>query len=299
MNTNITILDATGQAFFLRQLEYIKARSYDVQYQDLVARELFPVSNEAPEGTQTITYRTYDMVGSARIIMNYANDLPRADIAGKETTIKVRGIGISYGYSRDDILAAQMTGLPLDQRRANAAMYAWEQKVDDIAFNGDAASGLIGFFTDPNIPALIANTGNWISATPDDIIDDINRAVGNVRTTTRMKETPQTLLIPVDIFNRISGTPRAPQSDTTILEFVKQKVNGITDIRPVNELEGTKADSAYLYDRNPDKLQLEIPKELEYLPPQEKGLELLVPGWGKTGGVNVYYPMSALEITGV
>ena len=48
MKSNITILDAGGTAFFLRELEYVKAKSYYGVYQDLVVRELFPVSNEAP-----------------------------------------------------------------------------------------------------------------------------------------------------------------------------------------------------------------------------------------------------------
>lgn len=299
MHPYITILDAGGQAFFLRQLEYVKARSYDVMYQDLIARDLFPVSNEAPEGADTITYETFDRVGRARIIMNYADDLPRADITGAETVIKVRGIGTSYGYSRDDILKAQMTGMQLDQRRANAAMRAYEEQIDSIAFNGDAKSGLIGFFTDPNIPTLVANAGSWLTATPDAIIDDINRAMGNVRITTRMKEQPGTLLVPVLIYNRIAGTPRASNSDTTILTFILQSVVGLNEVIPVNELEGAKAASAYLYDKNPDKLQLEIPKEITFLPPQEKGLQLIVNAWGKCAGVNIYYPMSVLEITGI
>lgn len=50
------IMDADEGYFFQRQLEHIKARSYDVQYADLPARMLFPVSNEAGRGVTTITY---------------------------------------------------------------------------------------------------------------------------------------------------------------------------------------------------------------------------------------------------
>ena len=76
-------LDADGAVFFQRQLEHIKARSYDVRYAELKARTLFPVSNEGGPGVTTITYRTYDQVGAAKIINAYADDLPRADVAGK------------------------------------------------------------------------------------------------------------------------------------------------------------------------------------------------------------------------
>ena len=82
-------LDADGAFFFQRQLEHIKAKSYDVRYAELKARMLFPVSNEGGPGITNITYRTYDQVGSAKIINAYADDLPRADVNGIETTIPV------------------------------------------------------------------------------------------------------------------------------------------------------------------------------------------------------------------
>ena len=292
---NITILDNAGQAFFARQLEHIKAKSYDVIYADLIARELFPVSNEAPEGVSTITYRTYDMVGSARIINSYADDLPRADIFGKETTIPARAVGSSFGYSRDDILQAKLTGLPLDQRRANAVQRAWEEKIDEIAWVGSAVDGLIGFLSHPNVPELASAGLGWVNDTPDEIIADFNLAVAQVRVSTKMKERVNTVLVPVSVYNHLSGTPRASNSDTTILQFILKNIEGINEIRPVNEL----TLDAVFYDKNPDKLQLEIVKELEFLPPQEVGLELKVPAWGKTAGVNIYYPLSVLKLTDV
>jgi len=299
---NVTILDADGVAFFARQLEFIKAKSYDVVYQDLIAREVFPVSNDAPEGSDTITYRVYDMIGMAKIIAAYAHDLPRADITAKEVIIPVRAIGSSFGYNRDEILKAQMTGLPLDQRRANAVQRAWEEKVDDVAWNGDAVSGLPGFLSNANIPSVSSvTTGGWLGGTADEIILDINSLMGTVLETTRLKEHPADLLVPVQEFNHINGTPRSNVSDTTILQFIMKNVAGLNSIRPVNELSvgATGSRSAYLYTNDPDKLQLEIVKELEFLPPQERGLELLVPAWGKTAGVNMYYPLSAIELDGI
>ena len=175
---NNGILDADGAVFFQRQLEHIKSRSYDVQYAELKARSLFPVSNEGGPGVTSITYRTYDQIGAAKIIQAYADDLPRADVAGKETTIPVRSVGISYGYNLDEIQASQLTGAALDQRRANAAMRSIEQKVNDTAFFGDATSGLPGLFSNPNIPSgAVVNPGSgteWVNKTPDEILFDVN-----------------------------------------------------------------------------------------------------------------------------
>lgn len=292
---NVTIIDSSSQIYFARELEFIKAKSYDVQHQDLEARMHLPVSSEAPEGSATITYQTYDMIGAAKIINAYADDLPRADVYGKETTIPVRAIGSSFGYNRDEILQAQMAGKPLDQRRANAVQRAWEEVVDEIAWNGDAASGLLGFLNHPNVPTLASTTtSGWIAATADEIIKDVNTMVAQMVKTTRKKERPNTLLLPVDVELHISGTPRSPQSDVTIREMLL-RIKYIDNIESINEL----TNEARLYNKNPDKLQLEIVKELEFLPPQERGLELIVPAFGKTGGTNIYFPISILKTTGV
>jgi len=308
---NNGILDADGAVFFQRQLEHIKSRSYDVQYAELKARSLFPVSNEGGPGVTSITYRTYDQIGAAKIIQAYADDLPRADVAGKETTIPVRSVGISYGYNLDEIQASQLTGAALDQRRANAAMRSIEQKVNDTAFFGDATSGLPGLFSNPNIPSgSVVNPGSgteWVNKTPDEILFDVNDLFADIFETTKMVERGNTLMLPPAQWSYISSTPRATNSDTTILMFLVQNspyLNSVDDIIPVNECTAgdnpeLSADAMVAYDRSPDKLQLEIPVELEMMPVQQKNLEFVIPGRNRLAGLNIYYPLSLAIATGI
>lgn len=305
------IMDADGAFFFQRQLEHIKARSYDTRYAELKARQLFPVSNEGGSGVTSITYRTYDQAGSAKIINAYADDLPRADVAGKETTIPVRSVGISYGYNLDEIQASQLTGSSLDQRRANAARRSNEQVVNDVAFFGDTASGLPGLFSNPNIPTgAVVNSGTgtaWANKTPDEILFDINDLFADIFETTKMVEQGNTLLLPPTQWSYIMSTPRATNSDTTIAQYIATNspyLGSIDDIIPVNECTATHnpeltADAMVAYDRNPDKLQLEIPVELEMLPVQQKNLEFVVPGRSRLAGLNIYYPLSLAIATGI
>lgn len=308
---NNGIVDADGAFFFQRQLELIKARSYDVRYAELKARQLFPVSNEGGPGITSITYRTYDMAGAAKIINAYADDLPRADVAGKETTIPVRSVGISYGYNLDEIQASQLTGAALDQRRANAARRSNEQVVNDVAFYGDAESGLPGLFSNPNIPTgAVVNPGSgteWVNKTPDEILFDVNDLFADIFETTKMVEQGNTLLLPPNQWSYIMSTPRSSNSDTTIAQYLVQNspyLNSLDDLIPVNECAASNnpllsTDAMVAYDRNPDKLQLEIPVELEMLPVQQKNLEFVVPGRSRLGGLNIYYPLSLAIATGI
>lgn len=304
-------LDADGAFFFQRQLEHIKARSYDVKYAELKARMLFPVSNEGGEGITSITYRTYDQVGAAKIINAYADDLPRADVQGKETTIPVRSVGTSYGYNLDEIQSSQLTGASLDQRRANASRRATEQTVNTVAFFGDATSGLPGLFSNPNIPTgAVVNPGSgteWVNKTPDEILFDVNDLFADIFETTNMVEQGNTLLLPPAQWSYIMSTPRSSNSDTTIAQYLAMNspyLNSIDDIIPVNECSAANnpelaTDAMVAYDRNPDKLQLEIPVELQMLPVQQKNLEFVVPGRLRLAGLNIYYPLSLAIGTGI
>jgi len=305
------LFDADGGAFFQRELEYIKARTYDVKYADLKARQIFPVSNEGGKGIDTITYRTYDQVGSAMIINAYADDLPRADIAGKETTIPVRSVAASYGYNLDEIQSSQLVGRSLDQRRANAARRAIEQTVNRVAMYGDTTSGLPGFFSNPNIPTGdVVNPGGgteWVNKTADQIIFDITTLLSDIFEGTAMVEQASKLLLPPAQWSYIMSTPRATNSDTTIGEFIAMNspyLNSKEDIVPLNECLAANnpllaKDVMVAYDPSPDKLQLEIPVETEWMPVQQKNLEFTVPGRLRLGGLNIYYPLSIAFATGI
>lgn len=52
-----------ASVFFARELDYVKTKSYDVQYPELTALTLFPISHEADAGAETVTYYTYDKSG--------------------------------------------------------------------------------------------------------------------------------------------------------------------------------------------------------------------------------------------
>lgn len=294
-------LDADQTIYFARELEHIKAKSYDVRYAELKARSLIPVSNEAGPGAESITYYQYDMFGIAKILGSYAKDLPRADVRGKKFTAPVESLGTSYGYTLQDIRAAAMANKPLEQRKANAARRAVEQQVNTIALFGNADFGLPGFLTNPNIPAVaVVNDGTgavtvWSAKTPDQILRDMNNLVNGVIALTKGAETPSTLLMPITQYTYIASTPRSQYSDKTILEYFLENNPFIKEADWVNELKGAGpggTDMMVAYRRDPDALSLELPQEYEQLPVQEVGLEFLIPCHARICGTIIYYPLS-------
>jgi hypothetical protein len=307
-------LDANQTAFFARELESIKARTYDVVYPELKATTLIPVSTEAGPGAESITYQQFDQLGLAKVIANYADDLPRADVKGKEFNSPIRSLGASYGYSVQEIRAAQFVGRSLEQRKANATRRAIEQKVNKIAWYGDSESGLTGLIDNPNITRVaVENDGTasstlWEDKTPDQILRDMNDLVTGIVDVTKGVEMPNTLIMPIKQYRQISNTRLASGTDTTILEFFLQNSPFITTVEWVNELKGAGlgegsvaagGDVMIAYDRNPDKLTLEIPQPYEQFPAQERGLEFVVPAHARVAGVIIYYPLSVAVGEGI
>jgi len=298
-------LDANESVFFARELEHIKAQSYDVKYPEYKATRLIPVSGDAGPGARTITYRQFDSVGVMKIIADYATDLPRSDVKGKEFTSPVRSLGGSYGYSIQEIREAQMANRPLEQRRANAVRRANEQAVNRIAWlaktDDGTNGGLQGLLYNPNVTSGAATTGDWATATPAEILADMNKAVRDMLVLTKGVEVPDTVLLPVDQFAQIQQTRLDSGTDTTIMEFFLKNNPSITSIEWVNELAGlnpkpsgaaSATDVMVLYRRSPDVLTLEIPQDYEQFPAQEKGLAFMVPAHSRIGGVIVYYPLA-------
>ena len=173
-----TRFDSAEEAsvFFARELDHVKAKTYDVEYPELTALSNFPISSEADAGDNTITYYTYDKTGLAKIISNYATDLPRADVKGKPTTAIIKSLGDSYGYSIQEMRASRMAGKSLDTRKAESARYQIDYLNNKIAWNGDAETGLKGVLsTDNDVPLYtVANgakgTTSWADKTEDEIL---------------------------------------------------------------------------------------------------------------------------------
>lgn len=294
-------LDASETAFFARELESVKARTYDIKFAPMKALSLMPVSSDAGDGAESITYRSFEETGMARVISSYADDLPRADVRGKEFISPVRSLGCSYGYSHQEIRAANFANRPLTTMQASAARRANDQKVNELAWFGDTDYGLLGLLDNPNIPATtVPNDGTgpstlWTTKTPDQILRDLNLITNSIIDLTKGVETPNTVIMPIEQYTLIASTPRSSTSDTTILAYFLLNNPYIDVVDWVPELKGAGTGGVDLfiaYDRNPDKLEIQLPMPFRQYPPQERNLNFEIPCESRYGGVLIYYPLS-------
>ncbi len=85
-------LDASENAFFGQALEIVKAQTYDRKLPQFKARQFIPLDPTIDRAAESMIVRSYDMVGSARLLASYADDLPRADVKSTEQRVQFRPI---------------------------------------------------------------------------------------------------------------------------------------------------------------------------------------------------------------
>ena len=74
MGLTVTNLDSKESAFFARETEFVKSRTYDAKTPALKGLALVPQATDLPEGISEVTYRRYSEAGEAKVIANYAKD---------------------------------------------------------------------------------------------------------------------------------------------------------------------------------------------------------------------------------
>jgi hypothetical protein len=301
-------LDAAGDIFFARQLEYVQSKVYEFEYPAFKAYQYIPINYDIPAGAEYVTATGYQSVGRARIVNSYADDLPEAGIIGKQLTNPVVSIGASYRYSHQEIRASQMANINLSLRLAEAARRANDQKVNDLAIRGDPVTGQYGFVNNPNVPVVpvpadgAGGLSVWSSKTPEQILRDMNNVVNQIVVNSNGVESPNTLLLPLEQYTLIASTPRSINSDTTILQYFLMNNQFIKTVDWLAQLAGageTGEDIMLAYENNSNKLAMQIPMPFTQYPPQERNLEFVIPCESRFGGVSIYYPLSVIIGEGI
>lgn len=303
--------------FFARELDYIKTKTYDKVYPEFTALKLFPVTHDVPEGAETVTYYSYDKTGMAKIISNYATDLPRVDVKGEPTTVPVKSVGDSYGYSVQEMRASRMAGKSLDVRKAETARYQIDRITNRIAWVGDKTTKLPGVLSEDNdipvitIQANASGKTTWADKAADEILADASAILQQVNKLTMNVEHPDHMALPSDTYIDLA-TKRIPDTDTTVLKFLKENLPGIKEIVSSAELNSNATETnpyaaddtsgkgvCLFYTKDPEKMSIEIPMPFYQHPLQYEKLETIVPCESRVVGAMIYYPLSAIIAVGV
>lgn len=303
--------DADG-IFLARELDYVKARAYDVKYTGLSGMRVIPSVYDTPSWAETITYRMWDEVGMAKIISNYADDLPRVDVFGKEYHSAVRTIGDAYGYNLQEIEAARGVGKPLDAMKSRVARNVQDRKLNQIIWTGDEPSGLQGALTHPNITHSAAAAGagggtSWDDKTGAEMYADLANGVTSVGEVSQQMHKANKIIMPGGRLTKLQTTflsmdnAGGSASAMTVFSAFKQNFPEVA-IDTAEELSNTAAggtDSMMIGEFTAENMAHEFVQPFRQLPPQVRNLEWVINCLSRTGGVVLRYPLAFVVIEGI
>ncbi|WP_404927148.1 DUF2184 domain-containing protein [Mesorhizobium sp. ORM16] len=305
-----------AMSFLIRQATLIEPTVYAIRYQDIQYPSLVPVDTSAPEWIQSVTYFSMDSVGQAQWFNGNAHDVPKVELTREkfETTVSMAAIG--YGYNLEELGTAQLLGMNLSNDKASAARRIAEEKIDSVAFVGDAGKGFLGLVNSTTPTATTApadGTGSattFASKTPDQILRDINGQLTGIFTGALGAEIADTILLPYSVLLDISTRRIDAVNQTTILEWVmKNNIYTLVTGQPLTirgmfgYLDASGAGSTkrmVAYRRSPEVLKFHMPMPFRFLPAWQTGpIKFDVPGIFRLGGVDIRRPKSIRYLDGV
>lgn len=310
------LIDANPQAalgFLVAQTAHIESQVWAKKYPAITYQDLIPVDTSAHPWAATVTYYSTDIVGKSEWFAGGGQNFPFAETNRSQHETAVHMAAIGYRYDLQELNQARMLGLNLTSDKAAAARRAYEEKVEGVAYLGDAQKGLSGLFNTASIAAAAAPNGVsasplWINKTPLEILADVNNALTGVYIGSLTVEMADTVVLPLASFAHISVTPVSDLTTMTILEYIKQNnIFTATTGRPLTIRASRHLDTAgaggtkrmLVYTRDPEILKLHIPLPLQFLTPQQVLLDFIVPGFYRLGGLDVRRPGAMRYVDGI
>ncbi|MGK4483123.1 major capsid family protein [Citrobacter freundii] len=265
--------------------------SNDVYMEEMpapVALTMFAQEPGISEGAKWAGYRMYTAAGMAKIMAAFGTDMPMMSAKGKEYFALMYDIGLGYGYTYSDVLAAAMSGTPLDNILALNTREAHERTVSNLLWRGNKEYQIIGFIEHPNIP-LVAVAGGWGTADGDVISDDVSALIGAVNSS-KIYETNE-VHFPSKAWSKIQGK-RLSGVMGTVLSFLRTSYPEV-QFRKNSDLDDDGICVALANTRR--HFAQATPILFRQLPVQRTGLDLSIPCLSKTAGVIVRAPLAAAK----
>jgi hypothetical protein len=244
---------------------------------------------------------------------DYATDFPRVDTYGTETTVKVKNVQDSFGYSDMEIKRAAKVGRPLEAQRALAARKTIDTQLEVVAKTGDTATGLKGLFNQTGVTEYTVPDGatgaktQWTTKTADEMLADLNGIIFAIQEGTAGIENPDNIGLPQARYNLIKTTRIGTDSlGKTVLQYFLEQNPGVTVDWYAGLESAAPTDASYdgnmmmvAWKNTPDKLVMDLPQPFTQMDLMQDGLMKVVPCRARTAGVTVFYPKSVAYAYGI
>lgn len=307
---DLDCLDAGDNAHFSRELETILPDLTNFEKAPLSVRSLFPVNTSFAPMTESITWRMLTTTGAAKIIADYADDVPLINLFGEEKTTKVRTLAAAHWFSIQEIEGSTLGTISLTTEGPLAARDEILRLENSLAYNGSTKFNQVGLFSGTAVTGIAqtAAAAVWTTALPQgQIYGEMAALVRDVKVDSKTVHGVTRMLMSPDNFSLVSTTQFSTASDTTILGYFRANHPGV-EVMEVQELSlasdkgglaGTAGnDAVFVYNPNPSEIFLAVPMAIAQRPPFENNLKVKTIYWSRTGGFIIRKPLAMKFLTG-
>ena len=302
--------DADMTLAVANQLTHISKEIVETLYQPIRFRQHIPgvLDQPSPIMTKYDWYRS-ETTGVAEWAASLQGSAKRVDFGidpvGVSTPLAY--VRDSFAYDDDELAVAAGLGIAISTHKPAAARSAIERLKNAAAYSGVAANGLIGLFSDANVPE--DNVGavftNMTAATATEalleMIDDVWLQSSQVYDGAGIR--PDRILLPPTEYRYASRLQFTDGTGDTVLERVAGKGNAdgrspimIDWCAEAATASDTNGPCAIVYPFNP--LVLGYVESVVYResPPHRKGFSTDIEAYGKFGGVAIRQPLAMKKI---
>lgn len=279
------------------------SEAYQLPREDLTATTVVPMQSGLSPWIKSFSFKKVKELGMAKLVADYALDLPPVSRGIELKTVPVHTGGDSWHLSEPDVQAWLTAGENIDTDERDTARRKLDELLDEVILKGDAARGIEGFVNNSNVPVVtIKKAGKWNTKTRDEIVADLGAAIDAVYANTNRTSKVDSVGLPHDAFAYISRTKVSSNLSTTILEDLKATFPQIKNWYELSALEGvgaSGADRLVVYKKDASCVAYAAPVPFKQMAPQYKGLCYTVNCYSRIAGTVWKRPTTAAYMDGV
>lgn len=295
-------------SFAVAQLAFTEQQVFERLYTPMQYEQLIPLSFDAGEWATSIRFEVYDYTGQGKRSSGKGRDINLVGVAYAQVSYPVLNGDIGYDYNMEELRQSAYLRKPVNETKLAAAVDGYRRHMNFVGLYGETSDNVTGLLNNAFVPHGNAPTGSWNTATPAQILADLNSGILGVWQSTNFNDMITDVGISPAAFAYISSTPRSDNSDKTILQYllennIAKTQRGIDLVfTPVYGMDTAGVGAtrrALFYVKSPLRLVMHVPLPLRFLAPQFVGLAVEVPGEYKYSGVEWRYPKSAYYMDGI
>lgn len=216
--------------------------------------------------------------------------------------------GIELGWTLPELWAAQTLGRPVDQQKYEAMQLKHNMDTDEQVYIGDQVLGVTGLVNNTAVTNVSnADTGNWATATPDQILNDVNELLDSAWSAAAFAVCPSRLLLDPTNWSLLVQRKVSDAGNVSILNYLRDNsiCNGLNgrplEIYPSKWLTSRGASNtnrmvAYTKDKNRVRFPM-VP--LQRTPVEYRGISQITTYFGRLGVLELVYPETVAYRDGI